>query len=96
MQNSVFKVPHPVNEPIFAYLKNSKEKLALKSALKTIEAEVVDIPCIIDGKEVRTGNIFEVRMPHDHQQVIARVHLAGKKEVELAVAASLRAKKDWE
>jgi 1-pyrroline-5-carboxylate dehydrogenase len=96
MQNTVFKVPSPSNEPIYGYLKGSKEKLALKEALKTIAGEVVEIPCVIDGKEIRTGNIFEVRMPHDHRQVIARVHLAGKKEMEMAVTASLRAKKEWE
>jgi 1-pyrroline-5-carboxylate dehydrogenase len=96
MQNNIFKVPTPVNEPIYGYLKGSVEKLALKDALKTVEGEVIEIPCIIDGQEIRTGNIFEVRMPHDHQHVLARVHLAGKKEIELAIAASLRAKKEWE
>ncbi len=35
-------------------------------------------------------------MPHDHQKVIARVHLAGKAEVALAIDAALKAKKEWE
>ena len=62
-------------------------------ALKKIENEVVEIPCIIGGKELKTGNIFEVRMPHYHKHVIARVHLAGKEELKLAIEASLKAKK---
>ena len=95
-QSTNFKVPNQVNEPIYGYLKGSKEKQLLKEALKKIESEVVEIPCIIGGKEIKTGNIFEVRMPHDHQHVIARVHLAGKEEVKLAIDAALQAKKDWE
>ncbi len=85
-----------MNEPILGYLKGSKERADLKSALSAIESEVVEIPCIIGGREIRTGNFFEVRMPHDHRTVIARVHLAGKEEVALAIEASLKAKREWE
>lgn len=95
-QSTNFKIPNQVNEPIYSYLKGSKEKQQLKDALKKAESEIVEIPCIIGGKEIKTGNIFEVRMPHDHQHVIARVHLAGKEEVKLAIEASLKAKKSWE
>ncbi|NDG85382.1 MAG: L-glutamate gamma-semialdehyde dehydrogenase [Proteobacteria bacterium] len=96
MQSTQFKVPNPVNEPILGYLKGSKERAELKAALAAIESEVVEIPCIIGGKEIRTGNLFEVRMPHEHQKVIARVHLAGKAEIAQAIEASLKAKKEWE
>ena len=96
MQTTQFKIPTPVNEPILGYLKGSKEKLALKEAIRSAESEIVDIPCIIGGKEIRTGKIFEVRMPHDHQHVLARVHLAGKEELKLAIDAALKAKKEWE
>lgn len=95
-QSTNFKVPNQVNEPIYGYLKGSKEKQLLKEAIKKIESEVVEIPCIIGGKEIKTGNIFEVRMPHDHQHLIAKVHLAGKEEVKLAIDAALQAKKEWE
>jgi 1-pyrroline-5-carboxylate dehydrogenase len=96
MQSSQFHVPNPINEPILGYLKNSPERLALKAELARVESEVVEIPCIIGGKEIRTGNFFEVRMPHDHQHVLARVHLAGTEEVKLAIQAAGKAKKDWE
>ncbi len=95
-QSTNFKVGNIVNEPIYGYMKGSKEKQLLKEALKKVESEVVEVPCIIGGKEIKTGNIFEVRMPHDHQHVIARVHLAGKEEVKLAVDAALQAKHEWE
>ena len=96
MQATQFPVSAPVNEPILGFLPGSKERMDLKSALTAIESEVVDIPCVIGGKEVRTGNVFEVRMPHDHRHVIARVHLAGPEEVKLAIDAALKAKKEWE
>jgi 1-pyrroline-5-carboxylate dehydrogenase len=96
MQSTQFKVPNPINEPIFGYLKGSKDRSLLKDALKKTESEVVEIPCIIGGKEVRTGNIYEVRMPHDHKHILARVHLAGKEELKQAIDAALKAKKEWE
>jgi 1-pyrroline-5-carboxylate dehydrogenase len=96
MQSTQFKVPTPINDPILGYLKGSKERALLKDTLKTVENEVVEIPCIIDGKEIRTGNIYEVRMPHDHRHILARVHLAGENEMKQAIDASLRAKKEWE
>jgi len=96
MQSTRFVVPAPVNEPILGYLKGSKEKALLKDALKTASGEVVEIPCIIGGKEIRTGNFYEVRMPHDHRHVLAKVHLAGKNEIQLAIDAALKAKREWE
>ncbi len=50
MQSTQFKVPNPLNEPILGYLKGSKERSDLKAALSAIEAEVVEIPCIIGEK----------------------------------------------
>jgi 1-pyrroline-5-carboxylate dehydrogenase len=96
MQNTHFRAPQPINEPIFGYLKSSPERTALKQALSAVESEVVEIPCIVGGKEIRTGNIFEVRMPHDHRHVIARVHLAGPRELEQAIQSSLAARRSWE
>jgi 1-pyrroline-5-carboxylate dehydrogenase len=57
--------------------------------------EILDIPLIIGGKEVRTGKTGKVIMPHDHRHVLANFHLAGEKEVEMAVASALKAHKEW-
>lgn len=96
MQASQFHLPSPINEPILGYLPNSSERSLLKAELSRVEAEVVEIPCIIGGKEIRTGKIYEVKMPHDHHHVLAKVHLAGAEEVKLAIEAALKAKKEWE
>ncbi len=88
-------VPQPVNEPILQYAPLSPEKAALKTALAKAGGERVEIPVIIGGREVRTGNTFEVRSPFDHQRVLAVAHSAGPEHVAQAIAAGLEAKKTW-
>jgi 1-pyrroline-5-carboxylate dehydrogenase len=55
----------------------------------------VEIPLIIDGKEVRTGNLVEVRCPDDHSVVLARAHIAGEAELRKAVESALAAHRRW-
>ena len=93
--NNVVTPPTPVNEPILGYLPGSKERSELKAELKAQERQVIEIPCIINGEEVFTGDVVEQVMPHDHSHVIARVHMAGEKEVNDAINAALDAHKMW-
>ena len=78
MVNNVPRPPTPVNEPVLGYLPGSPERAALKKELDRQSSEVIEIPCIINGKEVFTGDVVEQVMPHDHSHVIARVHMATK------------------
>ncbi len=87
--------PRPANERVLSYAPGSPERSAVLRELDTQAAQVVDIPLVIDGEEVRTGDTFDVVMPHAHGHVIARAHRAGPKEVEAAVAAALEARRDW-
>jgi len=87
--------PTPVNEPVLAYAPGSRERAALKAELDRMSNEVVEIPLIIGGKEVRTGRIEEVTMPHDHRHVLARVHQAGPDEARAAIEAAREAWKEW-
>jgi 1-pyrroline-5-carboxylate dehydrogenase len=95
MNNAVYNFPLPQNEPILGYLEGSPERLLLDKELERQSLTVVDIPLIIGGKEIRTGNLGEIRMPHDHNKVIATYHKAGKAEVEMAIQAALEARKTW-
>ncbi len=95
MNNSIYSFPQPQNEPVKAYAPHSEDKKALKSALAQLSNEKWDIPLIIGGKEVRTGNTGNVVMPHDHKHVLATYHKAGEKEVEMAVEAAMAAHKEW-
>ena len=60
-----------------------------------MSAEKIEIPLLIGGKEVRTGDTGTQVMPHRHGHVIATWHKAGPKEVEQAVAAAGAARREW-
>jgi 1-pyrroline-5-carboxylate dehydrogenase len=88
-------VPPPVNEPNLGYLPGSPERVALKSRLKSMAADRADIPLFIGGREVRTGSLAHVVMPHDHGHVLADFHLAAAADVQRAVDAALAARQEW-
>jgi 1-pyrroline-5-carboxylate dehydrogenase len=95
MANALFHVPKPANEPVLAYAPSSPERQQLKARLDELAGRQVEIPLVIGGREVRTGNLGECRMPHDHAHVLATYHKAGEKEVGLAIDAALAARKIW-
>jgi len=96
MTHGSFRVPVPVNEPVRAYAPGSPEKQALKACLASTAGEQVDIPLIIAGREVRTGNTMPVPVPHDHGATLGVAHKAGPDEVAAAIAAATAARHDWE
>src|SRR4051794_15138155 len=59
------RVPAPVNEPIRSYAPGSPERASLKARLKEMAAETIEMPLIIGGKEIRTGDTAPSVMPHD-------------------------------
>jgi delta-1-pyrroline-5-carboxylate dehydrogenase, group 1 len=95
MNNSIFSFQLPANEPVKTYLKGSPERIALEKELKRQSETVIDIPLIIDGKEIRTGNTGDVVMPHNHKHILAKYHKAGEKEVQMAIDAAMKAHKEW-
>ena len=95
MDNAIFSFPKPINEPVKAYAPGSSEKSSLKKALAQLSSEEWDIPLVIGGKEIRTGNTGKVVMPHDHHHVLATYHKAGEKEVQMAIDAAMKAHKEW-
>ncbi len=95
MSNAIFKVSKPINEPILTYLPGSRERQELKAELKRLQEIEIEVPLIIGGKEVRTGNMGEMRVPHNHQKLLGKFHRAGKEEVQMAVEASQEAWKTW-
>ncbi|PKP38920.1 MAG: 1-pyrroline-5-carboxylate dehydrogenase, partial [Bacteroidetes bacterium HGW-Bacteroidetes-15] len=95
MNNAIFNFERPNNEPIIMYESCSPERLALLDEIEKQSNSVVEIPLIIGGKEVKTGNMGEITIPHNNKKVIARYHMAGIKEVEMAIEAALEAHKTW-
>ena len=68
---------------------------ALKDRLRTMAAEQIDVPCIIGGKEMRSGTTAQSVMPHNHRHVLADWHKATSADVDAAIAASREAQHDW-
>ncbi|HSV87235.1 MAG TPA: L-glutamate gamma-semialdehyde dehydrogenase [Bacteroidales bacterium] len=95
MNNALFFYNRPLNEPAASYTINTAERIALEKELERQSSTVADIPLIIDGKEIRTGNTAKVVMPHNHGHILAEYHLAGEKEVNMAIEAALNAHKRW-
>ena len=93
--NGTRRVPPPVNEPIKSYAPGSPEKAELKRRLAAMSGECPEIPVVVGGKEVRTGNMVDVRSPHDHAHVIARFHKARPEDVTAAIAAATAARVEW-
>ncbi|KAF9997208.1 1-pyrroline-5-carboxylate dehydrogenase [Modicella reniformis] len=81
---ATFEVPAVANEPMKSYSVGSAERAGLQAALKELRAQApLDIPCIVNGKEV---SIFEKQvMPHEHEALVAK-----------AIDGALTAKNDWE
>ena len=95
MNLGLFKVPEPVNEPIKNYAPGEPEREALLQKYNELKNQMLEIPVMIGGKEIKTGNIGDCILPHDHQTKIGFYHKAGKEEVKLAIQTALEARKTW-
>jgi 1-pyrroline-5-carboxylate dehydrogenase len=95
MNNAIYNFREPKNEAVLSYRPGSEERKLLEEELKFQKNQIIDIPLIIGGKEIRTGKTGKVVMPSDHNHVLATYHLATEKEVELAIKAALDAKCEW-
>jgi len=69
---------------------------AFETALKNVESEFSrEYPLFIDGKRVKTGDLLKSYNPSQKDQVVGTFHKAGKREVDLAMDAALRAFESW-
>ena len=93
--HAIFTPPTPHNEPINDYAPGSPEREALRLRLTELESTQLELPLVIGGEEIRTGDTFDAVEPHNRSHVLASVHKGGAKEVELAIAAAAEAAHDW-
>ena len=95
MSNAYFNIQEPVNEPYLPYAPGSSERAALKEVLKEQKEKEIDIPAIINSKEVKTDRTQDIVMPHNHGHTLGTVHLCGEKETKKAIKGALEARKKW-
>jgi len=91
----VRRVPPAANEPIKSYAPGSPERAELKAKLKQMAGEKIEIPLVIGGRDVRTGDTAPAVMPHDHRHVLADWHRARREDVEKAISAAAEAHREW-
>ena len=93
--HSISRPPAPVNEPVRDYVPGSPERARLQVRLEQMRNERPEIPLVIGGKDVTTGDTRPAVMPHDKEHVLADVHQGGSEHVEAAIDAAAEAWKDW-
>jgi 1-pyrroline-5-carboxylate dehydrogenase len=89
------RVPQPLNEPVKSYAPGSPERATLKARLQSMSNERVDIPVIIGGKEIRTGDVAQTVMPHNHRHVLGDWHRAKPEHIDQAISSAQQAARDW-
>ena len=93
--NGIVRIPEPVNEPVREYAPGTPERDTLKRRLEQMLGEQIDIPAIIGGEEVRSGDTLEVICPHDHGHKLGVCHQVRESDVTAAVAAARKAWAEW-
>jgi 1-pyrroline-5-carboxylate dehydrogenase len=93
--HGIFRVPEPHNEPVLGYAPGSSEREELRQRLDELSGQQLEIPLVIGGEDVQTGDTFEAVMPHRRSRVLADVHKGGAAEVDRAIAAAADAWEDW-
>lgn len=90
-----FRVPAPVNEPVFDYAPGTPQRVELKAALQRISDMDADIPAVIGGEEVRTGDTHPVVCPHDRSLRLGVWHAAGAEEARKSIEGGREARREW-
>lgn len=95
MSNATLAIESPSNEPVLEYRPGSPERNRIKDELRRLRNTRLEIPLIIGGRIVKTDKQGRCTIPHDHRHQLAVFHLAGEKEVDLAIEAAASAASQW-
>ena len=95
MNNAYFEIPIPINEPVKEYREGSVEKENLINTLSEMKGKPIDIPMIIDGKEITTEKKIKITAPHDHNLHLGDFYEGDKSHVSMAIKSALKAKNNW-
>gem|GEM_PF-6517507 len=81
----IYRVPPPHNEPIRNYAPGSPERKAIETALAELKSQTIDIPMIINGKEIRSGKKTPIKSPHNIALTLGHYYLGGESEINSAI-----------
>lgn len=95
MSKALSQVPFAVNEPVRTYEPGSAEVKSLIATYKKMWAEKVEIPMIINGKEVKSDEKIAISSPQDHQHDLGFYYKGNMQHVDEAINTALAAKEKW-
>lgn len=95
MNNSRPSIPTAKNEPVLDYAPGSPERSSLQNKLRELKQDELEIPALIGGKALYTGDLEEIRPPHELSHRLGVVHKCGAKEAQQSIEASQDAWQDW-
>lgn len=95
MSKAISQVPFAINEPVRTYEPGSDEVKSLISTYKKMWKEKVEIPMIINGKEVKTSDKVVINSPQDHQHNLGFYYKGDMSHVEDAINTALAAREQW-
>ncbi|WP_313028628.1 L-glutamate gamma-semialdehyde dehydrogenase [Soonwooa sp.] len=95
MSKAISQVPIAINEPVNSYEPGSSEVKSLIATYKKMWAEKIEIPMVINGKNVKTNNHVRLQSPQDHQHDFGFYHQGDMSHVDQAIDTALAAKAKW-
>jgi 1-pyrroline-5-carboxylate dehydrogenase len=93
--HAIFRAPPPKNETVHEYAPGSAERASLQLRLEQMRNERAELPLVIGGKEVWTGETKPAVMPHRREHVLADVHQGSAEHVQQAIDAAAAAWLEW-
>lgn len=92
-----YKVPVITNEPMHNYAPGSPERAGIDAAVKKMQSQMpFEVPCVVNGKEIRSGDLVKQILPHDHSNHLCTYHAATPSTISSAISGSLAIKSEWE
>ena len=96
MNETIIHIPKPSNEPVFEYAPRSIERNSIIQALKELQKKKTEIMPIIGGKKIKTNDLGNVIMPHNHKHILATYHKVTPEIVHEAIENAMSVKSVWE
>ncbi|MCJ1461549.1 1-pyrroline-5-carboxylate dehydrogenase [Pseudocyphellaria aurata] len=92
---ATYKVPKVENESNKHYAKGSPDRKALEAALVS-GRQALDVPIVINGKEIRNTPVLVQNNPAVHSNAVAKYSNATTLDVSNAIDSALEAKSAWQ
>lgn len=95
MKIGTFAYAMPRNEPVLTYGPGTPERKRLKEVLAELKGQQADIPMVIGGQDVRSGNAKPIHPPHEIAHTLGQFHAGDRTHAQQAIDAALAAASSW-